>query len=189
MKENRFGVNPEIRREFTPWTHPPVCCLLGGLVSVVPPHSLRAGHLQVFCSPQVSTRFSPKNSHFRLSEKLEDLATLGPHFCLGAISWSQGTPVPFRLPQSPPFPNAPHQAHFTVTCLLSANLGAYDPRDRVGDPPSVFFFLSFEPVDSASYSAHCFPSTSQGPGNAKGPSQEASGPAPPGDLTHCRMPM
>lgn len=51
-KEKGFGVNPEIPREFIPGSHSPVCRLLGGLVSVVPPHSLRAGHLQVFAAPR-----------------------------------------------------------------------------------------------------------------------------------------
>lgn len=187
MKEKGFGVNPEIPREFIPWSHSPVCCLLGGLVSVVPPHSLRAGHLQVFCSPQVSTQFSPKNSRFDFSEKL-DSAALGPPFCLGAISQSRRTPVLFRWPQSPPFPNAPHLAHFAL--LLACPLPVWVSMTHRGEwEPSVFFFLSFEPEDSASHRVHCFPSTSQGPGDAKGPNQETSGPVPPGDLTHCRMPM
>lgn len=89
LKERGFGVNPEIPREFIPQSHAQSLWLLGDLFLLLTQWChLTVQELAVCMSsaaPRWAQDFHIKTHIFNFFEKLEDLATLGPHFRLGTI--------------------------------------------------------------------------------------------------------
>lgn len=102
--------------------------------SVAPPHSMRAGSLQVFYSPQAGTRFSPKTHLFGFSEKPE-VVNPGSTFLPGHNWLEPSSRCSRQLATVPTAPYCPLPGLLLcVPCLFPAYLGAHGPEVRVSSP-------------------------------------------------------